>query len=84
MKTFSSSLLLGCLVTLAVPSMVFAQENEDSGKPMVTCEQEAKDMGLTKPEDIAAYVKECEDANSPGDPSDQDQQEDPGQDEGME
>lgn len=84
MKMFCSSLLWGCLVTLAVPFAVVAQEKEDTGMPTVSCEQEAKDMGMTKPEDISAYVKECEEANAPVDPSDQDQQEDQNQDEDTE
>jgi hypothetical protein len=84
MKAIIWSLLLGCLVTLAVPYVVFAQDNEDSNKSMVNCEMEAKDMGMTKPEDIAAYVKECEEANIPVDPPDQNQQEDQYEDEGEE
>lgn len=83
MKMFFSSAVLGCLVSLAVPSIAAAQDDNGSGSDTsMNCEQEAKNMGLTKPDEIAAYVKECEDAAAPADQQDDqemDQQQD-GQD----
>ena len=78
MKTFCSSLLLGCLVTLSVPSMAVAQD-DDGAMSAAACEQEARKMGMTAPEDIAAYVKSCE-AGDTGDSSDDGQDGDMGSD----
>lgn len=65
MKKIYSSMLLSCLVTLTLPVYIYAQEEEAAEQTeMVSCEQEAKDMGITDQQELANYIQECESAMS--------------------
>ena len=65
MKNMYSSMLLCCLVTLALPSFTYAQEAGDMAEgEMLSCEQQAKDLGITDPQELADYIEECKSMTS--------------------
>ena len=52
----SVSFVLCCLVTLGVFGSAFAQEESE----MVSCKEQAMELGLTDQAAIDAYIAECE------------------------
>ena len=60
MKNLYTSMLFSCLVTFVLPVSIYAQDAGGMEQDEVaSCEQQAKELGITDQQELADYIEEC-------------------------